>query len=998
MATKCFWRFGAFFVAVVFVGLLSWVALDLQQSREREIASAERLGGTLSKLLEGHFQASVRQIDQHLLDFSARFRSAVLERQPRLLLEAELRRHKASFPEVHSFRVADAGGNYLYDASGRLASDVNIADRDYFVRLRDDRNAGLVISEPIVSRVTGDIVIVFARRFNDARGDFAGIVLAALRADYFEHYYRSLDVGRRGIVALWGRDMALFARWPQLPVQQGLRLVDTPIPARLAAGETAGSFRRQARLDGEQRIFSYRQVDDQPFVFTVGFAESEVLAEWQQRASIYGVLGLVLLAALLALLRSWSRGYREVEALGERMSRAYEEKSRQSRALLDSIPDPAWLIDNDSRFLEVNEAFCRYMQRPMAEIVGSTVTDLFVPEEAQLLRDGQLEVYRKGAPVRQLVRLQLQGALRPFEFLRVPVYGDAGEARGLAGVAWDMSERFEAEERQRLITHFFDHASDAVLILDRERRVLTINRAVTAISGYELDDLKGRLPRFIVDGFEEPAVLEAIIATLETQGRWQGELRAKRKDGGLLPIECLIAAIRDEYGEPVNWSVFVADLSERKAAEARIESLTHFDQLTALPNRLGFSRLVSEWLAAGRQGMLLLIDLDDQLSRINDAFGHAAGDAVLHRMAMRLGRSLDEGNALGRLGGDQFGVLLDQDKVQEAPETVIRRLLESLARPVAIEGSDVVLSASAGICRLFADGDEVATLLRNADAALHQARDSAQISFRFFSADMNLRMAERLRLESELRGALARGELELHYQPQVDLRSGEIVGFESLLRWRHPELGMISPARFVPIAEESRLILPIGAWVLEEACRQNKSWQDAGMPPKTVAVNLSAIQFHSTDIVGLVRGALERTALPAACLELEITESVLVEDPERVVRLMDALKALGVSMSIDDFGTGYSSLSYLKRFPIDKIKIDRAFVRDLETSTNDAAIVRMVVGIAAELEHKVIAEGVETEGQLAFLRNLRCDEYQGFLCSPAVPAGQIPALVAARQF
>lgn len=990
------WRFGTLIVSLLFLGLLGWGTIDLQQSRERELHNAEHLGGTMAKLLEGHFLGTVRLLDEQLSDFALRFQHAVAERAPRQNIESELRRYVRRFPEVHSFRIVDARGDYVYDASGEL-SDVNIGDRPYFVRLRDDREAGLVISPPLVSRVTGDMVIVFARRLEDRQGNFAGIVFATLRADYYERYYQALEVGARSIVALWSSDMMLFARWPSLPAQQGRSLENSPIPEQLQAGVTGGSFRRVGALDGEARVFVFRKVDGLPFVFTVGFAEPEILAEWQRRATIYAVLGLVLLVALVALQRSWVRGYREAEALAERMSRAFAEKAREARALLDSIPDPAWLLDNDGRFLSVNEAFCRYKKAPMTEIVGRTVEQLFPADEAKRLREGQLEVYSKGGPVRQLVWLQLQGGQRPFEFLRVPVYGDAGEVRGLAGVAWDMSERYEAEERQRLITHFFDHASDAVLILDRERRVLTINRAVTAISGYELADLKGCLPRFIVEGFEEPATLANLLATLDAQGRWQGELKAMCKDGSLLPIECLINAIRNDGGELVNWSVFVTDLSERKAAEARIESLTHFDQLTALPNRQGFSRLIGEWLAEGRQGMLLLVDLDDQLSRINDAFGHAAGDAVLRRMAVRLSRSLGDGGALGRLGGDQFGLLLDHEQAGETPDAFIRRLLDNLARPVAIEGSDVVLSACAGICRLGADGDGVEALLRNADAALHHARDSGQNSFRFFSADMNSRMAERLRLESDLRGALARGELELHYQPQVDLRNGEIIGFESLLRWRHPELGMVSPAQFIPIAEESRLILPIGAWVLEEACRQNKAWQDAGMPPKVVAVNLSAVQFHGTDVVALVRDVLERTGLPAPFLELEITESVIVEDPERVVKLMEALKTIGVGMSIDDFGTGYSSLSYLKRFPIDKIKIDRAFVRDLEHNTNDAAIVRMVIGIAAELEHKVIAEGVETEGQLAFLRHHGCDEYQGFFCSPAVPAGQMPGLVAVRQ-
>lgn len=466
MAAKWSWRFGAFFVTAVFLGLFGWVGLDLHQSRERELQAAEQLGGTLTKLLEGHFHGSVRQIDHYLSDFVERFQYAVAERQPRPVVESVLQRYMMHFPETHSFRVADPEGRYLYDASGVLA-DVNIADRPYFIRLRDDPDAGLVVSSPIVSRVTGDVVIAFARRLEDRDGRFAGVVLGTLRADYFERYYQALDVGRNGVVALWSRDLQLFARWPRIPGQQVRRLDNSVIPARLLAGETAGSFRRPGELDGESRVFVYREVEGFPFIFTVGLAEQDVLREWQRRAMIYGVLGLVLLVALVALMRSWSRGYRQAEALATKMSRAYAEKSREARALLDSIPDPAWLLDNDGRFLAVNEAFCRYRGLAMDRIVGSTGDDLFSPEEAKRLREGQLEVYRKGAPVRQLVWLQLKGQSRPFEFLRVPVYGDAGEARGLAGVAWDMSERFEAEERQRLITHFFDHASDAVLILAR---------------------------------------------------------------------------------------------------------------------------------------------------------------------------------------------------------------------------------------------------------------------------------------------------------------------------------------------------------------------------------------------------------------------------------------------------------------------------------------------------------------------------------------------------
>jgi diguanylate cyclase (GGDEF)-like protein/PAS domain S-box-containing protein len=995
LATKWSLRFGASLVMVLCLGLFGWVGLDLQQSRERELQAAEHAGGTLAKLLEGHLHGAADKVDQHLFEFVRRFQFSVADRAPRTDIEVELQRYLVRFPEIQSFRVAGADGRYCYDASGVLA-DVNIGDRPFFIHLRDDPSAGLVISPPLVSRVNNNVVVVFARRLQDRAGNFAGVVLGTLRADYFERYYRSLDVGQHGVISLWNRDLELFSRWPQLSEWQGRKLTDSPLVARIQAGETAGSYRRVGGLDGERRIFAFRVVDDLPFVITVGLSEHDVLAEWQRRALIYGLLGAVLTAALLALMRLWGRGYRRVEALAEEMAKAFEEKSRESRALLDAIPDPAWLLDNDGHYLAANEAFCRYTELPMDDVLGRTVEEIFSADEAKRLRAGQLEVYKKGEPVRQLVWLKLRGKNNPFEFLRVPVYDDSGQPKGLAGVAWDMSERYEAEERQRLITHFFDNANDVVLILDDQRRVLTMNRAAVALSGYDLDDLKGRLPRFMVEARDGPAVLDAIVRVLEEFGGWRGELEATRKDGSRLPIYCNVSSILDDDGKVVNWAVFVTDLSERKAAEARIESLTHVDQLTELPNRQGFARILGEWLECSRAGILVVIDLD-QLSRVNDAFGHAAGDAMLRRISSRLRRGLHDGDALGRLGGDQFGILIAQGGNSPTAEVVVRKLLDSVGRPMMIEGSNVVTTACAGICQLGEDGGDVITLLRNADAALHRAKTSGQNIFRFFSADMNVLMAERLRLESDLRGALARGELVLHYQPQLDLRSGEVVGFESLLRWKHPELGMLSPVKFIPLAEESLLILSIGPWVLEESCRQNKAWQDAGMPPKVIAVNLSAVQFHSADVVATVLHALAASGLEARFLELEITESVIVEDPERVVSIMEEFKALGVGLSIDDFGTGYSSLSYLKRFPIDKIKIDRSFVRDLESDNNDAAIIRMVIGIAAELQHKVIAEGVETIKQLEFLQRHGCDEYQGFYCSPGIPADQIPALVAARQ-
>ncbi len=994
MPAKWSLRFGALLVVALCCCLFAWVGFDLEQARSRELRHAEKTAISVAHLLEGHVKSTAERVDQQLREFISLHQSDIADRVSQDKLDAILAAKLASFPEAHSFRVADANGNYLYDASGRLSS-ANIADREYFLALRHSENPGLVVSKPLVSRVTGDVIIVFARRLQDRSGHFGGIVLATLRADYFEQFYRQVEIGEHGVIALWSKDLELFARWPRLPQFQGKQVANVQFSTLVKENKKAGTYWGKGVLDGEERLFAFQVLEDFPLVVSVGLAKQDVLAEWWHRVVVYSVLMAVLLLASVALIRAWRRSYGQVEALAQAMSSAYEEKAREARALLDSIPDPAWLLDTDGRYLAVNEAFCRYTELPMEHVLGHTVEELFSPDEAKRLRAGQLEVYAKGTPVRQQIWLELRGKRTPLEFLRVPVYADNGQPRGLAGVAWDMSERYEAEERQRLITHFFDYSNDAVLILDGERNVLTLNKAVTAISGYELDDLKGRQARFLVEGSEDKESLRLIARQLDEQGIWRGELHGKRKDGSPLPIYCSISGIRDEGGSIVNWAVFVNDLSERKATEARIHSLIHIDQMTGLPNRSGFTQVVGEWLAAGRSGTLILLDLD-QLGRVNDAFGYEEGDQMLNKMSIRLRKVLREGDALGRLGGDQFGILANPGGTPGSIETIARKLLDCIAQPMMIEGSEVVITACAGVCVLGEDGNDVATLLRNADAALHHAKGASHNTFRFFAREMNVLMAERLRLESDLRSALSRDELILYYQPQVDLGTGQVDGFESLIRWRHPELGLVPPDRFIPLAEESRLILPIGAWVLREACRQNKAWQDAGMPPKVVAVNLSALQFHSPGLVESVAQALSDTGLLAKWLELEITESVLVQDPEHVVRVMEQLKELGVGLSLDDFGTGYSSLSYLKRFPLDRIKIDRSFIRDLERDPNDAAIVRMVIGIGAELEHRVVAEGVETPEQLAFLKQHGCGDYQGYYFSPPLPAEQIPPLLASK--
>lgn len=978
-------------VVALWLVLGSWIAYDLSDSRERERQNAERIAATLAKTLDGHLHTTVQKIDLRLSEFVKNHRQDILRRTPRERIEQELASYLALLPEALSFRIAAPDGSYIYDAVGRLSS-FNVSERDYFIVQRDRTDAGLFISEPIESKVSGDWVIVMTRRIDDNSGRFAGIAIATIRLDYFEHFYSTLDVGKEGMIALWRLPMRQVARWPRREDLRGQPINNSAIPERLAAGETSGTFARLSLLDGVTRQYVFRKVEDLPFVFTVGLAEADFLAEWHKRALTYAVLGTLLAVALTMLLRNWSRSHARAEAQARLMTDAFLAKEREARALLDAIPAPAWLVDTEARILAVNETFGKMVGQPMEGLIGKTTYDLFPSVNADRLRDAQLRAFEARGPVREEFWFDLGHIRRPFEFLRVPVYGKDGQPRGLAGVAWDISDRLAAEQRQRLVTQVFDNSNEGLLILDSSGLIVLCNRAFEQFCGYALDELAGRSPVFLAAQRNGEGYCKRVAKELVGASHWRGEIWIVAKSGETRPGWFNAGIVFDAEGKPLNFIVQSTDLTERKAAEARIESLATRDQMTGLPNRQGFARILADWLASGRRGALLMIDLDS-LGRVNDAFGHEAGDRLLDATATRLRSQLRETDVVGRLGGDRFGVLVDGSCDGDIVTVIVRKLLDAVAGPLEIAGSEVVSTACAGICQFPLDGRDAALLLRNAESAMHSAKASGQNQHHFFSNEMNRRMAERLHFESALRTAIERHELLLHYQPQADLASGRLTGFECLLRWRHPEMGLLLPDRIIPVAEESRLILPIGSWVLREACRQARVWQDAGLPPTIVAVNLSAVQLHDGRIVEEVRTALAEAKLDPRWLELEITESAAMQDPERVIDLLGQLKQLGVRLAIDDFGTGYSSLAYLKRFPLDKIKIDRSFVIDIESDANDAAIVRMVIGIARDLGLKVIAEGVESAGQREYLQRHQCDEIQGYYFSRPLPAEAVPDLI-----
>ncbi|GEM_PF-1058247 len=716
-----------------------------------------------------------------------------------------------------------------------------------------------------------------------------------------------------------------------------------------------------------------------------------------------GILSTLLLTLLVTLL---SYGWLRSRKLAELMTRELKisennlrNVSLYTRNLIEASLDPLVMISPEGKITDVNIATENVTGLNRHHLIGSDFTDYFTdPENA---RKGYQQVFADGFVTDYPLAIRhISGKISDVLYNFSVYHDDNNNVRGVFAAARDITLRKQNEIELRIAATAFE-SQEGILVTDANMTILRVNSAFTTITGYLAEDVVGKTPRVLQSGKQKASFYAAMWKSINTTGAWEGEIWNRRKNGEVFLEHLTITSVKDPNGVISNYVATLTDITLRKEALDKIERLAFYDSLTGLPNRRLLQDRLTQALVLshhnGRQGALLFIDLDN-FKMLNDTLGHDMGDLLLQQIAQRLESCVRKGDTVARLGGDEFVVMLENlssytyETVAQT-EIIGHKILAFLNQPYWLGSHDYHSTPSIGVTLFTGHEQSNEELLKQADIAMYQAKSSGRNALRFFDPKMQSSINARAVLEGDLRLAMKEQQFTIYYQPQVN-QSGQIIGAEVLIRWLHPERGLISPVEFIPFAEETRLILPIGEWVLKAACSQLKSWEDHEHTRfLQLAVNVSARQFHQIDFVEKVCDILNLDGINPKMLKLELTESLVIDDIEDTICKMNALRKLGVHFSIDDFGTGYSSLSSLKKLPLDQLKIDQSFVRDISIDLDDAIIVETVIAMANKLNIQVIAEGVETEAQRIFLEKKGCQFYQGYLFGKPIPIEQFELLL-----
>ncbi len=736
-----------------------------------------------------------------------------------------------------------------------------------------------------------------------------------------------------------------------------------------------------------------------PFETAPLFTLRDVLSRyrWQLITALLGLGAILVLSIRLLLTKRGLQSEQQVVLLQKQDLLA---SKASLQATIDAIPDLLFELGLDGLFYTVPSIHNNLLVAPPEDLVGKRVIDILPHHAANVVLKALQEAHENGRSQGRQFELQLPEGKKWYELSVAKKLTNDTQNKRFIVLSRDITQRKIYEEDLRIAATAFE-SQEGIIVTDINNVIIRVNHAFTNIIGYSAEEAIGQTPRLFKSDNQNAAFYKEMWERIDNTGKWDGEIYNKRKNGDIIPVYLIITAVKGADGIVTNYVATLIDITTEKAAAKEIEQLAFYDALTRLPNRRLLLDRLNHALAASsrsrRHGALLFLDLD-HFKTLNDTLGHDFGDLLLKQVAERLKACIREGDTIARFGGDEFVVILEDlsEQVVEAAaqtEAIAKKVLASLNQPYLLAAYEHYSTASIGITLFNGHQLELEELIKQADIAMYQAKKAGRNILRFFDLKMQDTIHARVDIERELRKAIDNHQFKLYYQIQVD-SLGHPLGAETLIRWLHPERGLVPPLEFIPLAEETGLILPIGKWVLDTACAQIKDWQqDASTRNLTLSVNVSAKQFHQADFVAQVQTTIKRHAINPMLLKLELTESMLLEKVDEIITTMNALKEIGVSFSLDDFGTGYSSLQYLKRLPLYQLKIDQSFVRDISVDNSDRAIVRTIIAMAYGLNLEVIAEGVETDIQFAYLRNYGCKQFQGYLFSKPVPIGEFEALL-----
>jgi diguanylate cyclase (GGDEF)-like protein/PAS domain S-box-containing protein len=989
---------------LLIAGIMIGTAVMVGQFRERALGNAERELENTVLLLTRHFDQQFKDCDIIANDLISRTEISGMA-------SPEIFNRQISTPDAHMMLKSKVsflsyiGDVNIFDSDGKLINSsaawplpaISIADRAYFKAFKSSPQS-TVLAEPVRSYSTGGWTTVIAYRLSGLNGVFLGVMVRRIDPANFENFFASVALGQGVAISLFHRDGTMLARYPHADSMIGQNFKSAPLLNKVLTQGGRQTLRMQSPIDDQDRLGSGAGLSHFPIVVVASTTVSAALADWREQTrfliTVAALAALVIASILFLIVRQLNRQNQEAQ------QRLELQKHRLDTAL-NNMTQGLLLYDASARLVLCNQRYIDMYRLP-TELVqpGRHFCDLVLYRKQAGSFTGDVDEFCSTV-LRNIAQGKVTHTIvEATDGRSVLIVNQPLAQGGWVATLEDITERRNLEqERDRnyaFLREIIDHIPTQITVKDaRDGRYVLANRVAEVQFGLSRDAIVGKtardlFPKAAADliAADDERALQSPDGLFVDESPWQSRALGDR----FITVKRI--GIPDQTGETRYLINVVDDVTERRLADEKIAHLAHYDALTDLPNRVLFREQIERELrrlSGGEQFALLYIDVDE-FKGINDSLGHHVGDELLKAVAGRIRGCIRETDLVARLGGDEFAVI--QTAVGTVDDVVefVTRIHEAIRRPYQCLGHQLSTDASIGIALAPRDGTDLDQLIKNADLAMYGAKADGRRTYRFFEPAMDASAKARLAMEQDLRQALADGGFEIHYQPLVDLADNEVTGCEALLRWRHPERGMVSPAEFVPVAEDTGLIVELGEWVLRTACAEAATWP----AHVRLAVNVSPVQLKCQTVALKIASALAASGLPASRLELEITEAVLIRDDETALAVLHQLRAIGVRIALDDFGTGYSSLSYLKRFPFDKIKIDRCFVSDIAEIDGSSAIVQAVVNIAAARNMTTTAEGVETLQQKEILRGLGCTEMQGYLFSAAKPGPEVRRLFGAR--